>query len=306
MGRLSCLGVAAFAVGCAPAWPEGVTTFSETAPAASDAQSFWRDQGFVPLVPAVPLPTSSDGRMRIEVWARLPDGARLSHDDRGRPVFPPGSEVIRLELWRTRPEPAPGLWVLADARGTRLEPSGLQRYSLRRPMRLAPGSTWVGAEWAGDRHRTVSEGVLAGFQRALKLDDGAVQRLRTQNQCPACHQPNLEQGPPPIRRGTDGHGFYVPATILAKTTPIEAYRDREPHGPGLDVKCNDGAEARVVTTPEGGWHHECGPQAFPLGTVDRPRLAGELLAHLAAHCASERWLSAHGDFSTTELCPQTP
>jgi hypothetical protein len=286
---------------CAPSWPEGVTRLDEVAP-ANDATEHWRAQGFVPLVPPVPLPTSADGRMRIEVWARVPEGARLEVGSRGEPVFPPGSELVRLEIFRTRPAAGPDAWVLADARGTRLLPSGLQVYSLRRPARLAPLSPWVGAEWPADSHRFLSEGVLGGFQRALGLDHGALQRLRTQNQCPHCHQPQLERGPPPIRRGTDRHGFYVPATLLADEVPLERYRDREPHGDGLVVQCSDGREPTITSSEAGTWHHECSGGAVPVGRVRVTEATGALREHLAAHCESAAWLARHGPFEVPARC----
>ncbi|HVY44352.1 MAG TPA: hypothetical protein VHB21_00675, partial [Minicystis sp.] len=63
----------------------------------------WIERGFVEMVPTLRLPTRVDGRSRIEVWLRVPEGAKLGAravegQKRTTLVYPPGTIADRIEL----------------------------------------------------------------------------------------------------------------------------------------------------------------------------------------------------------------
>src|SRR5438046_10311734 len=82
-----------------------------------DPQGHWQRAGVVELVPAILPPSTPDGRDRIHVFYKIPDGATFTVSDgrSGKTLkVPAGTEADRVEM----DEDASGGRV-ADVRGTR-------------------------------------------------------------------------------------------------------------------------------------------------------------------------------------------
>ncbi|MCA9711690.1 MAG: hypothetical protein KDK70_37995 [Myxococcales bacterium] len=298
--------VLALALGGSPAGcrsdapPPGVTDVRIEAP-----RRYHADEGFVPLVPPVHLPSSSPERDQVEIWVKLPpDGlidVRL--DERQRPVlrFPPGTWADRVEFAGRGDARR-----IVDIRGTRIEPDERQTFYVFRPTAPDPDAPLFGVEWPREdagAHRAATERLLSkltALPPAATMDDDARHRflegVRVRNGCAGCHGLARPDNEIPkqhglVDRGTDDSGLFTPQTVLWDEVALEAYgaHDRSWSDPAIEVRCGD----RALDAQDPQDARRC-----PDGSIAQGRLRWDATepvarAHLAQVCEGRRILTAH-------------
>ncbi len=100
--------------------------------------SYWIEHGFVEMIPAILPATTPDGRERITVWLRLPEGAfwRARWRHPGAPSRTGLSTRYDRRAYRSLDRS--GSWEAEDFRGTRFLPEG-QEFHVLRPDTSHPG-----------------------------------------------------------------------------------------------------------------------------------------------------------------------
>ncbi|MCB9736036.1 MAG: putative DNA-binding domain-containing protein [Deltaproteobacteria bacterium] len=299
LAPLALLALAGALLACGDDLPDGVEALS-IAPV-----THWEALGAVEMVPPVRLPTRAGGASRTRVLVAIAGDGLIDVEERdGRAllVFPAGATADRVEEARVD-----GGWAIADVRGTDVTADG-ERFHLLRPVAMRPGAelrgfAWPRAEAALDGwvHDRVAAGLARGDGVAAALPqarrDAMATGLRERADCARCHdhaRPPTTAAGAAVHRGTDGSGFYVPASVLADEVPLERYRPDDPNvpAPWLAVRCDDGSPARYAHEKTGRrWR--CAGGEVPTARVD---LAAALAAgdpHAAEVCASRRWLGDH-------------
>jgi hypothetical protein len=254
----------------------------------------FRTDGMVAMNAPIRLPRTPSGRDETVVWLRLPEGAHATAewlDDQGRYAlrFPAGTMAARVESWSG---------VVADVRGTRLEPEGRERFFVLRPSRSGSGLT--GIEWS--RGRRDAQRRATARLAALAPDEPAARHLARQNECASCHaharaanaRPN-EHGA--LNRATDANGFFAIESVLEDEAPLESYRPVDPNvgDPYVEVRCGDAA-AEVVSGP-GESRPRCRDARVPHARYDLARALAAGDPHATEVCDSRRALFAWADSS---------
>ena len=125
--------------------------------------------------------------------------------------------------------------------------------------------------------------------------------LRRKNGCPTCHSPNTPaathvERERVVHRGTDGSGFYVPASVLSDSATLERYHAVDPNlgAPFIRGACLSGPmhirAGRAACTPSPD-----GREAVPRATLDLRRALAAGDPHARAVCRSRQFLFAHLD-----------
>lgn len=268
--------------------------------AVEDAVGHWVEN-YLPLVPAIHLPTTHDRDDLIQVWLRLPDGGRIDVEEvnGGRPslVYPDGAVLDRLEyFYLGSDEPrledyapfAPdseerGQWSVADVRGTRLR-DGAQHFHVLRPASGEPHAPLTG--WSWQRGDPDAQGratrALVAFAREhpaplsdLPMGRAEAERLAELNDCARCHQPNLEairseDSERSLKRATDTMGFFVPLSVLHDDSVIADHRPEDLNGedPFVSIVCDDGRSVRFGQSEDGSERYHCADESVPRGVRD--------------------------------------
>jgi hypothetical protein len=275
----------------------------------ADPPGHWQRAGFVELVPAVLPPSTADGRDRIHVFYKLPEGALFTVSDgpSGKTLkVPPGTEADRVEM----DEDASGARVL-DVRGTRFADGGREIFHVLRPTSDKADGLLVGTEWPrgdGALARSASERLDESVRRqAAPGEDPArteqrVRRFDTLNDCVSCHEHDQGIAEAMSRkrptRPTDASGLYLLLATLADQSPVEGYRpyDVNADDPYMKTTCGD-VPAELRRLPNGGRRFFCADGHVPIAHLDLPaaRAAGD--PHAAAVCGSRSYIYAHLDAS---------
>ena len=270
----------------------------------------WSREGFVELVTPLAPPTRRDGGSRIEIWVRLPVGARFTTDEAGALRWPEGAEADRVERLRVD-----GRWVVGDVRGVRIGEGGLRHMRLLRPERPGAGARLVGYEWSEATpgleraaHAALAELIRAGGGRAHGgvSAERAASLLASRSGCVACHakgrpaRARVGEGVP--FRATDGDGFYSPLAVMGDAQPLERYRPRDPNllRPAVRARCPDGSEALHDADGRGGLVARCAEGALPTASLDFEAGLASDEPRARGACASRRWLADHMDAPTRE------
>jgi hypothetical protein len=263
----------------------------------------WTKEGYVEMVGPLRPPTSEDGRARILVFVRWPDGAmsRAVEDGAGWSLaLPFGARADRVELdgeGEIDAPPTPA-WRVLDVRGTSFTEAG-ERFRVLRP-RSNTGDELFGLEWPrGDAQAAATDIlgqlVMARAVAAPNADDArtrAAAHLRGLNACPSCHVPSSqprrsEREARVVNRGTDASGLFQVTSILRDRLPFETYRPRDAnHGdPFVRRYCGDLLQEDSVT--------RCPNGALLEG--ERDVVAGLRMgdAYTVRLCASRRDLARH-------------
>jgi hypothetical protein len=296
----------AAALSCERDGADSETPAAVVAPVAiEEPATYWERSGFVEMVPPIRLP-SAEGRERIAVWLRIPDGERIGvvPGAGGRPTltFPSGAVADRLDM-RDGEEAGS----VQDVRGTRFE-LGREVFHVLRP--IGP-SRLVGVEWprgdeAASREATATmRAQLAwamGTNAATLRGRRALDLFERLNDCGGCHVHNKPEerasanrsGLP--NRASDANGLYTIATVLDVGAPLETHRalDRNENDPYVSVACLDGNTARLQ--PRGEQRHfVCADGSVPYATLDLERALAHEDPHARAVCRSRRYLYDHMD-----------
>lgn len=273
-----------------------------------DPASHWSSGGFVEMVPPIRLP-SRDGRERIEVWLRIPDGGviRVLRTAEGRPTlsYPPGTIADRLDLSDARDRGS-----VQDVRGTRFAIGGERFHVLRR----LEAQGLQGLEWprdGDDAGRVATETMVKRLGAASAgagdpARDATLSLFAAQNDCAFCHEHGKKErqgmraadgddGPPP-NRGTDASGLYTVASVLADDAPIETHRARDMNegDPYVSATCADGESAVFRVDRRGARRRfACDDGSLPRARVDLPRALSDGDAHARGVCDSRAYLWRH-------------
>lgn len=208
------------------------------------------------VVPPVALPVPTRDA-EIQVWMRLPEGARTRTASDGRAVLdlPPGTLADRVELRRGR---------VVDVRGTTLGEDGRRVHHVYKAIPRISRDHLVGASWPADDPAAARE-AIDGFMAVL-ADHGVprLESMRAKLDCDGCHVVDRPANRTPrehglVARGTDGAGFFTPSTLLGDTVPVESYGLR-PTDPHLVVSCADQPVAAEV--------QRCADGTLPLVGLD--------------------------------------
>lgn len=237
-------------------------------PLASDADDV--TAGFFELVPAARLPTTEDEDQRIEVWLKVPAGAKISAEpssSRDAPtlLFPPGTVARRVERVRV----ADG-WAIVDVRGTEIVEGGAQRYHVLLPSD-GEHARLLGVEWrrGGGVDEDAAERVVSIARDApvdahgRARDRAGLERLRRLNACSSCHAVDAPSGGE-TGRPTDLSGFFVPLAVVEHETPVPDHRSRDVNAddPYVSIRCEAGEPRLEVDGKQRRWRCEDG--ALPL------------------------------------------
>jgi hypothetical protein len=257
-----------------------------TAIQIEDPNQHWQEGGFVEMVTPLEPPTSADGRDRITVWLKIPDGGRIGLARSLR--YPPGTIADRVEYLGDE---------IVDVRGTRFVEAGADGAELFHVLRRR-GPALAGYEW----RRGDADLARRATELALPLvDESERETFRRNNDCESCHQPDL----PPATRGraarprraTDSNGLYQMLAVLSDSAPLDQHRAHEVNveRPFVRVECPLGASPWLKDGGGGRRHYVCAGGGVPIGHVDveRARLDGD--ARALAVCRSRRYLMEHMD-----------
>ena len=255
-----------------------------------DAHGEWESDGFFELVPAIRPPTRTAGPDGVRVWMRLPDGVRFTTQwlrDQARYTVASPAQTVAVRL-----ESIDG--VLADVRGTRFEPGGIERFFVLRP---GDGGL-VGVEWRrGDsaEQRDATSALVALVRRDARgpAGDRAAARIASQNDCANCHAharpANNIGGEYGLVNGqTDASGLFQIERVLEDHAPLESYGAHDPNvgDPHVVVTCGDAPA--LVDGEAGAERARCAAGRVPIAHLDIARAiaAGDPHAHRV--CDSRR------------------
>jgi hypothetical protein len=281
----------------------------------------WAKQGFVEMTPPVRLPSDGAARDKIEVWLRIPDGARIRAkklpDGRATIAFPPGTIADRVESWGYAKSPAnPAAWQysVTDVRGTRIDADGKEMFHVFVPTGPEPRARLIGWEWTrGDRmqERAATSFLISHLETMRTIQDRGlpqtaderrklIEDYRRNNNCAKCHahdkpvQVTRMRG---IHRATDANGFYVPLSVLMDTVPLEKHRVRDMNvgDPFLTITCPKGDGPVLAEGADGARDYRCLEGGAPSGTLDVQRALAANDARTVALCKARAYLREHMD-----------
>lgn len=276
----------------------------------------WAKQGFVEMTPPVRLPSDGAARDKIEVWVRVPDGARIKGrklpDGRATIEFPPGTIADRVESWGyAKSETNPNAWKysVTDVRGTRLDADGKEMFHVFVPTGPEPLARLVGWEWQrGDRlqERAATAFLISHLETMRTIQDrgrpqsaeerrALIESYRSNNNCAKCHQhdkPVQVTRARGIHRATDANGFYVPLSVLMDTVPLEKHRVRDMNvgDPFLTITCPQGDGPVLAEGAAGARDHRCLEGGAPSATLDVRRALAANDPRTVAMCRSRAYL----------------
>ena len=281
-----------------PVLPQGMTYVSLHRTAMD-----WQAEGYVEMVGPLRPPTSEDGRVRILVFVRWPEGAVSRVVQSGSAwslALPSGARAERVELDGEGSVDAPpsASWRVLDVRGTSFLDGG-ERFRVLRPKGTG-GDELLGLEWPRGDGQASATDILGQLvvTRAVAAPAGgdarlrAAAHLRALNACPSCHVPlaparSRDSEARVVSRGTDASGLFQVASILRDRLPFETYRPRDANRGDRLIRryCGDLVVDDAVT--------RCPDGAVLEGELDVP--AGVRLgdAHTLRLCASRRELARH-------------
>lgn len=298
--------VALMALGCSPAvlgqavhlhavkWPNRV--------------NYWKQSGFVEMVPPVRLPTDKSIHEYVRVWLRIPAGRNvavtwLPDQKRYTLTFPPGTVADRIDGGEHAKQAMFTVDGIADVRGATLVADGKTWWHVYEPV---PGrsSTWLhGYAW----RRTGPKGDNLAADSLIKLyypgapakADKEMAIFRRLNQCGACHQVNR---PIPARANdkgsafpeTDADGFYQPITVLTDSMTLVNDRpwDLNADDPYISVWCGK-TKARLTTRGDAYRRYMCPDHVMAVGKLDMMAALKHHDPHAMKVCAARKYLYEH-------------
>lgn len=234
-----------------PAAPAGVELRRE-----SDDASHWEREGFIHVPAPIRAPTSLDGRVRIAVLVRVPDGDLVTATTRGGRAFlrfPLGTRAVRVEYAAAEGRSADAALTsgdrVLDVRGTSLAASG-RRFHVMRPSRGA----LLGMDWPDEAaaQARVDEALSRWAEAGVfgtKGDAPLGERLRQLNACAGCHERDRSERPHGlVKRPSDADGFFQLSALFWEDGPFETYRPRDANAsdPFVERRCGATTVPRAV------------------------------------------------------------
>lgn len=301
--RAMFVGAVLVGPGCGDNLPTSVSELNLEAPL-----DYHRTHGFIQMVPATHLPSSSNVVDQTEIWVKVPEGATITSrlDPKGRAwlEFPEGTVADRVEFALLGSERR-----VTDIRGATIE-AGRQRFHVLRPSEARPDAPLFGVQWTradSVGHRAATERLLERLSRTPeaaamlpKQRTAMLESVRSKNNCLPCHargRPDNatlgEHGV--VNRGTDYSGFFTPTTVLRDTNPLESYGrfDRSLADPAVTIKC-DGKTVRSDSLVK----RRCANKHVAVGHWNSTQAKIDGPEHHREVCRSRRALAEFFDAST--------
>ncbi len=238
-----------------PVLPEGVSYVHERRTPDS-----YTNDGYVELVGPVRPPTSPDRGVRINVFLKLPDGARIHVTEVGAADFtltlPIGAVAMRVESAGTGDIDAPPSpsWRILDVRGTTFGDRD-EQFVVLRPAAKGEGEL-LGVTWPRAAEQTGPTRALGDLVRLGFVGNGtgdraaAAAHLESLNGCAGCHAhlraPRSRiSDPGVVNRGADASGLFQVKSVLQDEQPLETYRPTDANigRPFMTRRCGDIATA---------------------------------------------------------------
>ena len=270
--------------------------------------SYWRQSGFVEMVPPVRLPTDKSIDEFIMVWLRIPPGRKvtvqwLAAQKRYTLEFPPGTVADRIDGGVHAKQAMFTVDGIADVRGATIAADGTTWWHVYEPVpgessRWLRGYSWVRTGPAGDSLAgdSLIELYYPGMPAKAKTEMAEFRRL---NQCGACHQVDR---PIPMTAAQDGFslpetdedGFFQPITVLSDTMTLVNSRpwDLNADDPYITVRCGKD-RAELTTRGDSYRRYVCPDHAVPVGTLDMSAALEHKDPHAFGVCAARKYLYEH-------------
>ena len=266
---------------------------------------YWRNAGYVALVPAIRVSISPGTETLI--YLHVPDGAKittrlLAEQGRHSFVLPPGSAADRVSLSLRE-------GAIEDVRGTRWGSDGSEFFHVYRPTKPGAGAPLAGYEWRRDNAvaaAAATKKLLAMMRSVGRLhpdlgmsrDDAG--RFSSLNQCQSCHQADkpvaLDDRDPLPPWATDGSGLYVPISVFDDSAPLsmsDAFDDPNADDRFVTATCAGAPAARE--TGYGARYFSCPDGAMAMGRYDLQAALDAGDEHAQKVCASRRYIFSHLD-----------
>lgn len=282
--------------------------------------SYWRDAGFVEMVPPVRLPTNLRDDDTIMVWVRIPPGRKITvrwvaEQKRYTLKFPPGTVADRVETGKNEQDAMQVVNGIGDVRGARIGEDGRMWFHVYEPVPGQPLSWLHGYEWlrmgtkadveAGERL------VALYFPHAGPKAHQEMRVFRVLNHCGACHQidqaedakvsahPSFEGmafKPGEVNKmETDADGFFQPILVMKDSMGVVNIRpwDRNPDDPYITVWCGSDAVKAVTHGDHRGY--ACADGRVPVGKLDMAAALKHHDRHAEEVCAAREYVYKHMD-----------
>jgi len=272
--------------------------------------TFHEREGFTALSPPAHVPSSDAAGDQVTIWLALGEGPITTTTLEGRSVlaWPEGTRADRVEM-AGRGDAR----FIADIRGTTLTEDG-PRFHVYRPSARQPRAPLFGARWPGDSAEAHAEATGYLAERIGKSDPVAswkpaarkaeVQGFRQKNACLPCHDPGRPDNERPgqhgiVNRGTDGSGFFTPATLFEDDVPLEQYGsfDHTVEDPLVDIRCG---EEILSSTQRKKWNRRCDNGRAPRALWRWDRAWSQAPTRAKQRCAQAKWLFEHMDDGARE------
>lgn len=297
-------GLGAIAVGGYLAWPSDPVTRVTI----DDPAQHWEREGFVEMVPAIRLPSSSAAAKDVAVWLKIPEhGVIQTRWSEARAawvlVFPPGTVADRVEQ-----RGGVGKRSVVDVRGTRIDEDQAEWMHTLRRAQTGINAPLFGYEWPRsdpEAHQRATDNLideLSSIAPAIKMPaerrERHLESIRRKNECASCHTherpDNTVEGEHGlVNRGTDASGLFTPQTVLMDAVVLERYGGVDPNldDPAIRVVCPDGSEAERRNKNK-RLRAVCPDRGVPVATLDFARIDDQRLTKL---CRARRYLHEHLD-----------
>jgi len=277
--------------------------------------SYWKDAGFVQMVPPLQLPTVLSFDDTIMVWVRIPAGRKiqvswLPKQKRYTLKFPPGTVADRIETGKNEKQAMLVVNGISDVRGAPIGEDGRTWFHVYEPVPGQPLAWLHGYEWLrmGDK-ADVEAGerlVALYYPHAGPKAHGEMAEFRRLNHCGECHQINQAVGKmmpthaqrmvrPGAPLETDGDGFFQPILVMKDSMNVVNIRpwDRNPDDPYVTVWCGS-QEVKAVTH---GDHrgYSCADGRVPVGNLNIVVVLWYYDRHAEEVCKAREYLYEHMD-----------
>lgn len=276
----------------------------------TDPLSFWGDEGYSVLVPAVRMSIPPGGRAGTAIFFKIPGETHIAtseHPSQVVPssfVFPPGTSADRVAYVMIEKEDGEPFIHVLDVRGTRIAEDGTQWFRVLRPGGSAADAPMIGYEWLRDDEKARDEATVRLLEELRDVPQPiidtpptpqALARLALLNHCEICHLPNKGPSTPDSHLPawpTDGSGFYVPLAVLMDHAPLSTQpglHDPNAEDPYIETSCGT-VPAAVDGGPNNRWFTCPDDQRLPMGRRDIRRGMQDLDAYTMLVCGSRAFL----------------
>lgn len=262
-------------------------------------QSYWQKAGYAKMVGPLHLPTNAEQTDVIQVWLKLPEGAKVSaqrifdsRESRFTLVYPAGTIASRVEFQSDGAS-------VGDVRGARIDQDGKTIFHVYEPSPLASPGEIVGYEWP----RQDDAADAAAGQRLAHLyfprgDEPRLPGFLKHNRCLGCHQENAPSPAvitSPLQYQSDSRGFLQTPSVLSDEITVRNHREWDLNADDRFVTVTCSGQPVKAVTRAGMRGYACPNGVAPMGRLDVAAALAAGEQHAKDLCASRRYLFDHMD-----------